>query len=165
MPLIVGRCVFEYGHVLSHCHFFSSLISHWYSCFHWWSWSLSQNEMKRSGDCQVLQQKKNNIFKKKSLNGNLTSWKTCDLRQLFYRCRQLKRQGLLHLAWFFSNCVYVKVGENSDAIQKLNTLWDGEGFKYGEHWFLSWSHCLNFLSYYLFWDGDLFYCWFVSHCV
>ena len=23
--------------------------------------------------------------------------------------------GLLHLAWFFSNCIYVKVSENSDA--------------------------------------------------
>ena len=70
------------------------------------------------------------IFKKKSLN-----WKSDELKnlgfpsaklfisdlmchdnhQLFYRCRQLKRQSLLHSAWFFSNCIYIKVGENSDA--------------------------------------------------
>ena len=70
------------------------------------------------------------IFKKKSLK-----WKSEELKnlgvtsaklfisdsmchehhQLFYRCRQLKRWGLLHLAWFFSNCIYVKVEENSDA--------------------------------------------------
>ena len=35
--------------------------------------------------------------------------------QLFHRCRQLKRQSLLHSVWFFCNCIYMKVGKNSDA--------------------------------------------------
>ena len=70
------------------------------------------------------------IFKKKSLNGKSDELKNLGFtsaklfisdsmchenHQLFYRCRQLKRQGLFHLAWFFSNCIYVKVGKNSDA--------------------------------------------------
>ena len=69
------------------------------------------------------------IFKKKSLNGKSDELKNLGFtsaklfisdsmchenHQLFYRCRQLKRRGLLHSAWFFSNCIYVKVGENSD---------------------------------------------------
>ena len=45
--------------------------------------------------------------------------------QLFYRCRQLKRRGLLHSAWFFSNCIYIKVGENSDAT-KIKHVYDIE---------------------------------------
>ena len=76
------------------------------------------------------------IFKKKSLNGKSDELKNLGFtsaklfisgsmcqenHQLFYRCRQLKRQGLLHSAWFFSNCVYVKVSENSD-VKKLNTF-------------------------------------------
>ena len=70
------------------------------------------------------------IFKKKSLNGKSDELKNLGFtsaklfisdsmchenHQLFYRCRQLKRRGLFHLAWFFSNCIYVKVGKNSDA--------------------------------------------------
>ena len=70
------------------------------------------------------------IFKKKSLNGKSDELKNLGFtsaklfisdsmchknHQLFYRCRQLKRQGLLHLAWFFSSCIYVKVCKNSDA--------------------------------------------------
>ena len=70
------------------------------------------------------------IFKKKSLNGKSDELKNLGFtsaklfisdsmchenHQLFYRCRQLKIRGLLHSAWFFSNCIYVKVGENSDA--------------------------------------------------
>ena len=70
------------------------------------------------------------IFKKKSLNGKsdelknlgFTSMKlfTNDLmchenHQLFYRYWQLKRRGFLHSAWFFSNCICIKVGKNSDA--------------------------------------------------
>ena len=52
----------------------------------------------------------------------------------------------------------------TQMLQKLNSLRRWEGIEYGEHWFLSWNQCLNFPSYYPFWDGDLFYCWFVSHC-
>ena len=110
-----------------------SFISHWYSCFHWWSWSALQNETKRSGDHQVFQQKKKRndiIFKEKSLNGKSDKLKNLGFmsaklfisdsmcyenHQLFYRCRQLKRWGLFHLAWFFCICIYVKVGKNSDA--------------------------------------------------
>ena len=70
------------------------------------------------------------IFKKKSLNGKSDELKNLGFtsaklfssdsmchenHQLFYRCRQLKRWGLLDLAWFFSNCIYIKVGKNSDA--------------------------------------------------
>ena len=70
------------------------------------------------------------IFKKKSLNGKSDELKNLGFtsakifisesmchenHQLFYRCRQLKRQCLLHSAWFFGNCIYVKVGHNSDA--------------------------------------------------
>ena len=70
------------------------------------------------------------IFKKKSLNGKSDVLKNFGFtrailfisdsicrenHQLFYRCRQLKRWGLLHWAWFFSNCIYLKLGENSDA--------------------------------------------------
>ena len=70
------------------------------------------------------------IFKKKSLNGKSDEFKNLGFtsaklfisdsmchenHQLFYRCRQLKRRGLLHSSWLFSNCIYVKVGENSDA--------------------------------------------------
>ena len=70
------------------------------------------------------------IFKKKSLNGKSDKLKNLGFtsvklfisdsmchehHQLFYRYRQLKRQGLLHSAWFSSNCIYIKVGENSDA--------------------------------------------------
>ena len=70
------------------------------------------------------------IFKKKSLNRKSDELKNLGFtsaklfisglmchenHQLFYRCRQLKRGGLLHLAWFFSNCVYVKVSEKSNA--------------------------------------------------
>ena len=69
------------------------------------------------------------IFNKKSLNGKSDELKNLgfmsakvfisDLmchenHQLFYRCRQLKRWDLLHSVWFFSNCIYIKVGENSD---------------------------------------------------
>ena len=39
-----------------------SFIPHWYSCFHWWSWSLSQNETKRLGKSQVLHQKKKEMM-------------------------------------------------------------------------------------------------------
>ena len=35
--------------------------------------------------------------------------------QLSCRCRQLKWQILLDSAWFFSKCIYIKFGENSDA--------------------------------------------------
>ena len=69
-------------------------------------------------------------FKKKSLNGKSDELKNLGFtsvklfisdsmchenHQLFYRCRQLKRRGLLHSAWFFSNCIYIKVGKNSSA--------------------------------------------------
>ena len=69
------------------------------------------------------------VFKKKSLNGKSDEFKILGFtsarlfisdsmchenHQLFYRCRQLKIRGLLHLAWFFINCIYVKVDENSD---------------------------------------------------
>ena len=102
-----------------------------------WKNQYAKNETKRSSDCQVLQQNKRNdiIFKNKSLNGKSDELKNLwftsakllisDLMchencQLFYRCRQLKRQGLLHSDWFFSKCkmyvkLYVKVGKNSDA--------------------------------------------------
>ena len=99
--------------------------------------------MKRSGDWQVLQQKKKRndiIFNKKSLNGKSEELKNLGFmpaklfvsdsmchenHQLFYRSRQLKRQGLLHSAWFFSNCIYIKVGENSDAT-KIKHLYNTE---------------------------------------
>ena len=64
------------------------------------------------------------IFKKKSLNRKSDKLKNLGFmpvkfisdsmchenHQLFYRYRQLKRWGLLHSAWFFSNCIYIKVG-------------------------------------------------------
>ena len=87
--------------------------------------------MRRRDDPQVFQQKKrNDIFKKKNLNGKSDELKNLGFlttklfisdsmchenHQFFYRCRQSKRWCLLHLAWFFSNCIYVKVGENSGA--------------------------------------------------
>ena len=70
------------------------------------------------------------IFKKKSLNGKSDELKNLGFtlaklfisdsmchenNQLFYRCRQLKRLGLLHSAWFSSNCIYIEVDKNSDA--------------------------------------------------
>ena len=111
------------------------------SCFALWSSSVSQNEMKISGDHQVLHHKKKNdiIFKKKSSNGKpnnlkdfaFTSGKLflsdsiCyENQQLLYRCRQLKRQSLLHSAWFISTCIYIKVGQNSDATR----------IKHRRHW-------------------------------
>ena len=87
--------------------------------------------MRRRDDPQVFQQKKrNDVFKKKNLNGKSNKLKNLGFlttklfisdsmchenHQFFYRCRQSKRWCLLHLAWFFSNCIYVKVGENSGA--------------------------------------------------
>ena len=67
------------------------------------------------------------IFKEKTLNGksdklkNLANTSTklfisgsiCnENQQVFYTCRQWKRQGLTRSAWFFSNCIYIKVGKN-----------------------------------------------------
>ena len=72
----------------------------------------------------------NVIFKKKSLSGKSNNLKNLgftsgklfisdsmfyEYHQFFYRCRHLKRRSLLHSALFFSNCIYIKVGENSDA--------------------------------------------------
>ena len=80
------------------------------------------------------------IFKKKSLNGKSDELKILGFasaklfisdsmchenHQLFYRCRQLKRRGLLHSVWFFSNCIFIKVGENSDAT-KIKHVYDIE---------------------------------------
>ena len=74
VPLIVGRCVIEYGRVLNRCHFFSSLIPHWYR-MSWRDWVIIKFSSRK---------KRNDIIKKKSLNGNLTSWKTWDLHQRNY---------------------------------------------------------------------------------
>ena len=35
--------------------------------------------------------------------------------RLFCRCRQLKRLFWINSAWFFNSCVYIKVGDNSEA--------------------------------------------------
>ena len=90
---------------------------------------MSQNETKRSGDRQVLQQKKKRndvIFKKISFNGKSGKLKNLGFtsaklfisdsmyhenHQFFYRCKQLT----LYSVWFFSNCIYVQIGKNSDA--------------------------------------------------
>lgn len=70
------------------------------------------------------------IFKKKGLNGNINDlkkvgftsgkWFISDLmcyenHQLWYRCTELKRQRLLYSAWFFRNCIYIKVDKNSNT--------------------------------------------------
>ena len=84
--------------------------------------------------CSPAGKKRNDVFfKKKSLNGKSDELENLGFMseklfisdsmchenndQLFYRCRQLKRRGLLHSVWFFSNCIYIKVGKNSDAIK------------------------------------------------
>ena len=55
------------------------------------------------------------IVKRKVLMENLAIWKTCILRQeSFLPVSNLKRQGLIHSAWFFSNCIYINVGENQE---------------------------------------------------
>ena len=38
-------------------------------------------------------------------------------QQLFCRCTHLKRRSLLNSAWFFSNCIYIQLGKNSDAVR------------------------------------------------
>ena len=75
------------------------------------------------------------IFKKESLNGKSDELKNLGFTsmELFssdsmyhenyqhsYRHRQLKRRVLLHSAWFFSNCIYIKVCENSDATKIMH---------------------------------------------
>ena len=66
------------------------------------------------------------IFKKTSFNGKSGELKKLGFtsvklfisdsmchenHQLFYKCKQLT----LYSVWFFSNCMYVQIGKNSDA--------------------------------------------------
>ena len=102
---------------------FDEVRPQWYSCFCGW---LSM--VKLSG----RKKKKWRFFKKKSLNGKSDKLKNLGLKpaklfisdsmchenhQLFYRCRQLKRQ--VHIrpgsSATASIIVFAKVGENSDA--------------------------------------------------
>ena len=95
-----------------------------YFCFTRCSWSVSQNEAKRSGD------ERNVPFKKKSIIGKSNDLENLEFiseklfishstyyenHLLFYRCRQLKRWSLLHSACFFSNYIYIKVGKNPEV--------------------------------------------------
>ena len=77
----------------------------------------------------ILFLKRNDIiFKKKSLNGKSDKLKNLGFTSVKLFMSDLmchENHQLLHSAWFFSNCIYIKVGENSDAT-KIKHVYDIE---------------------------------------